>query len=182
MEQQAQQQKPQYVMPLFQDASQRNLIRDILNPEDILVFIENTLKGNRLDEDNKWVADTLARSLNPIGIYKTLQVLRGHLNKYQTLANLELADIIRMGRAIRLEIVETIYMNWEEFNYLDDKSGKPDLSSYNFIVNLIDHNVFANLTRAKGGGESKLLRTVYRSHEAGMERTLTTENPQKKNL
>jgi len=173
------QQKPQqsFLQPIVSDAHQRNLILNIINPEDIIMFIENTLCGMKQDSNGEWVDDPLAKKLNKVGVYKILQVLRGHLNKYQTLANLEVNDIKRMGRDIRWEIIETIYMDWEDFNYVKDLSGKPDLSIYGYIVHLIDHNVFSNLTRAKNGAENKLLRTVYKSVEQGSLIERNVENP-----
>lgn len=171
------QQQQQISNPLFEDVQSKNLILNILNPNDIIEYVENTLLGKRLNENNQWELNQFARKIRVSGIYRTVQVLRGHLNKYQTLANLDKDDIMRMAKTIKLEMINTVYMNWEEFNYEDDLSDEPDISAYDFIVNLIDHNVFSNLTRAKDGTENKLLRTVYRSNESGssVERTVETQ-------
>ncbi len=169
MEQQSQPQKQpqQFIQPLFQDAFQRNLIKDILNPEDILEFVENTLKGMRLNNEGIWEQDKDSKPLKREGIFKILRILRSHLNKYQTLANLDINDIIRLGRDIRLNIIEIIYEEREDFVYEgQDEKEESDLALCTSIVLLIDHNIFANLTRAKNGGESKLLRTVYRSQDS----------------
>ena len=167
----------QFIQPLFQDAFQRNLIKDILNPEDIIEFVENTLRGRKLNEEGSWAFEVMSKPLKEEGIFKILRILRSHLNKYQTLANLELGDIIRLGKDVRLNIIEIIHEDWEDFTYVGEVAEEPDLSLCTQIVLMIDHNVFANLTRAKGGGESKLLRTVYRSHEVGsqIERSVETQ-------
>ena len=164
---QVQKQPQQFIQPLFQDAFQRNLIKDILNPEDILEFIENTLKGMKLNSEGVWEKDDKSKPLKREGIFKILRILRSHLNKYQTLANLSESDIIRLGRDIRLNIIEIIYEEREDFVYEGENvEEESDLALCTSIVLLIDHNIFANLTRAKNGGESKLLRTVYRSQDS----------------
>lgn len=151
----------------FSDAHSKNLIVFTLDPEEVIDEISHRLKGEETNSDGDWFFPEHATPLvNEQGIKIILTILRSHLPKNQTLANLKRNDIIRMARSIRLNIIEIIHEGWEKFGILDNESSEePDLSICDQIVLLIDHNIFSNLTRAEDGAESKLIRTVYRSHD-----------------
>ena len=165
---QGQTQAPHFTQPpFFSDAQSKNLIIFSLNPDEVVDEIIHRLKGEELNEKGEWYLDENSKTLvNMEGIKIISTLLRSHLPKNQTLANLRENDVIRLSRSIRLNIIEIMHEHWEKFGVFDEgNEEEPDLSICTQIVLLIDHNIFTNLTRAKDGGESKLIRTVYRSHD-----------------
>lgn len=156
-----------YYPPIQQGLSDPSLIRYMLNSQDIIKFIEKTLMGFKLNDKDKWEQDESVRPLKKEAINIIIRILRSQLPRTQILANLEYNDVIRMARSLRLNIIDAIYENWELFTYEDEDITDPNLSLCDEIVNLIDHNCFSNLTRAKNGTENRLLRTIYRAHDMG---------------
>jgi hypothetical protein len=167
-----------YQTPTTVGLSNPNLIKFMLSSRDIVKHIEKTLLGWKLNDKDKWERDKDMKPLEKEAINIIVRVLRSHLPRNQTLANLEYNDVMRMARLIRVNIIDAIYENWELFTYEGEEINEPNLSLCDEVVNLIDHNIFSNLTRAKNGTENKLLRTVYRSHDMQQvaERSLETQN------
>jgi hypothetical protein len=167
---------PYYQHPI--GTADPNLIRFLLNSQDVVKYIEKTLMGFKLNDKGKWERDKYLKPLKRKAINILIRILRSQLPKNQTLANLEYNDVIRMARSIRFNIIDAIHENWELFTYAGEKIEEPNLSLCDEIVCLIDHNCFANLTRAKDGRESRLIRTVYKQHDMAQvaQRSIETQS------
>jgi hypothetical protein len=174
-------------IPLNQDAYDRNLIRDILDPSDIIELIEFNLKGYKInpnypEEVNKWIKDEGRKAIRLEGVKLIVGLLNEQMPKNQTLASLTDIDIRRLARDIWFATIGLIYENWEIFTYEGEEAVDPPLALFDKIVYLVDHNVFTNLTRARNGTENKLLRTVYRTHDVVAERATDIQDRTKRGM
>lgn len=106
--------------------------------EDILIQIENFLRGKVRDENGIYV-QAYTKLASDEGINLLMGDLRCHLHKIVFLSNLSKEDVLRMSLDMRRMVVRWIYLNWYVYEI--------DKSNMDRIVYNIDHMIFTSLMK-----------------------------------
>lgn len=154
--------------------SHPDLIKWQLNQNETLEIIERSLRKQRYNYgNNNWEeVEGVNPTMNEIGIFDMITILKSTIHKNFALTNLTKDDIFRICKSIRAEVVEKLYLNHRKY-----KINRSDLSS---VVNLIDRNVYSLLTKSLNDGERRHISQT--THISKIESSNNNaENPNKPN-
>jgi len=137
---------------MFDTQTSPELVRELLQNDDILLKVEHLLKGEIYnDEQGKWIK-VYKPLMNDEGINNLLLDLSLRIHKNLILSNFDEQDVMRIALETRKQMVTEIYMNGDNYGL---KVG--DTSSKSRIVKLLDHAVYSSLRRAFMHGEKDFL-------------------------
>lgn len=142
---------------------QQEYLRWINTPEEVFLWIEHNLKGERLtgyDADGKeiWKNDTGIRPISDLGISETIQELRWYVNKFTFHADYSPEEINRIVLDLANKLAVFWARNWKRFEM--DPSVFYSGILYNGIVSMIYsaykmsgmRSFYENVLRVNQGG------------------------------
>lgn len=173
--QQAQQQPVDPVNALYSDTLREEKLNTILqqiNPDNLMVDIENRIKGYRKDSfSQEWIKiDSRAKEINPQLVANFMSFLGSILNQNTSMSNFSSSEI----NAIMENIIEHIADDLETNDIKYEIEG--DYSEMTRIGDIIAMTVFSVLKRAQNGMEARRVFASLKIHEN------LTQNPQQKGL
>jgi hypothetical protein len=118
--------------------------------------IRHSLAGEIYDpKHGVWVHDKeLGRPMNLRGVHFFMTKLSGHLDKNVTLSDFTVDQINEMLTEVCNDILEIFWKRNKEFEIIQ--------ANMNYILHIIEHQIFANYRRAKEGGERRHRETMVR--------------------
>lgn len=131
-----------------------DLLIQQMETEDIIELLEHLLRGEFKTNDGNWLQKGKIL-LNEEGVRMMVTIVASHLSKDKILTDLKEEDIIRMAREIRLELIHLLRMNWKKYGI--------EKSNLSMVVAIIDHYIFANLSRSVGGRTLDYYKPMARS-------------------
>lgn len=171
--QQAQQQPVDPVNAIYSDTLREEKLNTILqqiNPDNLMVDIENRIKGYRKDSySQEWIKiDSRAKEINPELVANFMSFLGSILNQNTSMSNFSASEI----NAIMENIIEHIADDLETNDIKYEIEG--DYSEMTRIGDIIAMTVFSVLKRAQNGMEARRVFASLKIHEN------LTQNPQQK--
>lgn len=150
----------------------------VLNKQfDTRTFLENLgniLKGFAYDaEQKKYVSIQDNGFLNATGAKQVLNEIEGRIQNINASANLRRQEIADIREEVWFALCKKLYVNSKEYG-LSPVNVRP-------ILNLVDHNLLAFLSRAEGASFFNRLSNFFQRKET-ISQSYQVEAPQKKRL
>jgi hypothetical protein len=134
------------------ESQESKLIEWIMNPDNVIRQLENTLRGirverrwdNELNDFKEEVVQESEPMLNDVGIRGVIRIVRGYLtNPAFSTTDFEEDNIIEMSLVFGEEFMEQILLCYEEWELRYENIG--------MLKNLIFDIIYATLLRSKNG-------------------------------
>lgn len=142
-----------------------------LEDENLIERVRHLLAGEVYDpHEGEWVKHPDVKPpMNSKGVHYFMIKFGGHLDKNIKLSHFDQKKINEMMVEICNSILKIFWYYDSDFEIR--------LADMNMIINLLEHNIYANYMRALNGGERKHRETLIKLHETSVEKTTDSGVP-----